>query len=248
MTAQDTTSEPHPPPQAPQSLMRRVVSFAAVLALVYFAVAYLFLPMAWRVYVRRHSALREIPGITHTRSGIPGDPLNIALVGSEEQVKRAMERAGWYAADRLSVRSSLEIAEGTVFGRAYDEAPVSNLYLYGRKEDMAFEKPVGSNPRKRHHVRFWLSDKTEDGRPVWIGSATYDERVGFSGTTVQITHHIDADVDAERNDLLSDLQKTGDLSDTYSVNGFHTTLQGHNGGGDRWYTDGALGVGVIAEK
>ena len=56
---------------------------------------------------------------------------------------------------------------------------VSDLYLFGRKQDLAFERPIGDNPRKRHHVRFWHWDKLEDGRPVWFGSATLDERVGL---------------------------------------------------------------------
>jgi hypothetical protein len=41
-----------------------------------------------------------------------------------------------------------------VFKRPDDEAPVSTLYLFGRKEDLAFEKPVGGSPKERHHVRF----------------------------------------------------------------------------------------------
>ena len=84
--------------------------------------------------------------------------------------------------------------------------------------------------------------------PVWIGSATYDERVGFSHRTGQITHHIAADVDAERNHLFGTLQETGDLSETYFVDDFHKTLEGRNGGGDAWHTDGRLEVGVIGGK
>ncbi len=131
--------------------------------------------------------------------------------------------------------------------RPYDDAPVSSLYLWGRKEDLAFEQPVGDNPRKRHHVRFWRSEKIDaDGRPVWMGSATYDERVGFSHTTGQITHHIAPDVDTERDHLFQTLEQTGDLSEFYAVDDFHKTREGRNGGGDRWYTDGRLFVGVIA--
>jgi hypothetical protein len=156
-----------------------------------------------------------------------------------------MQAAGWYAANPLGLRSDLAIAADTVLKRPDDKAPVSSLYLFGRREDLAFEQPVGGNPRKRHHVRFWRTNDLEDDRPVWIGSATYDERVGFSGTTGQITHHIAPDVDTERDHLLGDLQRTGDLSTTDFVDGFHKTLEGRNGGGDRWYTDGRLEVGVI---
>jgi hypothetical protein len=123
---------------------------------------------------------------------------------------------------------------------------VSNLYLFGRKQDLAFEQPVGNNPRHRHHVRFWKTEKVdEDGRPVWVGSAVYDERVGLSRTTGQVTHVTAADVDAERDYLFKDPKETGDLEDFFIEEGFHKILEGRNGGGDPWHTDGNLFVGVI---
>jgi hypothetical protein len=89
----------------------------------------------------------------------------------------------------LTLDSCLEIAEASVLKRPYDDAPVSNLYLFGRKQDLAFEQAVGGDPRHRHHVRFWRTDDVDtDGRPVWVGSAVYDERVGLSRTTGQVTH------------------------------------------------------------
>jgi hypothetical protein len=83
---------------------------------------------------------------------------------------------------------------------------------------------------------------------VWVGSATYDERVGLSHTTGEVTHHIDGDVDSERDRLFQDLQQTGDLAETYNVDGFHKVREGRNGGGDAWRTDGKLRVGVIVAK
>ncbi|HVC97169.1 MAG TPA: LssY C-terminal domain-containing protein, partial [Pirellulales bacterium] len=127
------------------------------------------------------------------------------------------------------------------------DAPVSNLFLWGRKEDLAFEQPVGDDPRQRHHVRFWISEKVDpDGRPVWVGAAIYDKKVGLSHTTGQVTHHTAPDIDTERDYLFSDFENTGDLSENYIHDGFHTTLSGRNGGGDPWHTDGRLFVGVIA--
>ena len=105
----------------------------------------------------------------------------------------------------------------SVFKRPDPDAPVSNLYLFGRKEDLAFEQPVGDSPRHRHHVRFWQTDKADaDGRPVWVGSAVFDERVGLSRTTGQITHVTAADVDAERDYLFRALEQTGDLASSTS--------------------------------
>jgi hypothetical protein len=218
----------------------------AGLLLVWLVGAYFVLPGLWGRYMRRHPALEDIPGITHTADGIDGDPVNVALIGTKAEVMKIMLAAKWYPADPLTLRSCLEIAEASVLKRPYDDAPVSNLYLWGRKQDLAFEYPVGDNPRKRHHVRFWQSDKIDpDGRPVWVGSAIYDERVGFSRTTGQITHVTAPNIDAERDKLFDDLQHTGDLSEVFIVKGFHKILQGRNGGGDPWHTDGNLYAGVI---
>ncbi len=227
----------------------RVAAMTVGFLFMYGAIAYLVLPWDWRRFTRHHPDLIDIPGITHTADGIPGDPLNVALIGTETDLKKIMLAGGWYPADPLTLHSCLEIADATVLKRPYDDAPVSNLFFEGRKEDLAFEQPVGDNPRKRHHVRFWRTEKTdEDGRPVWIGSATYDERVGLSHTTGQITHHIDADVDAERDHLFDNLKQTDDLSEIYFEDGFHKVLDGRNGGGDPWHTDGRLLVGVILAK
>lgn len=214
--------------------------------LVYLAVAYLIVPAGWKRYARRHPALDDVPRITHTGSGIPGDPLNVALIGTETELKKIMLAARWYPADPLTLKSCLRIAAGTVLKRPYDDAPVSNLYLFGRKQDLAFEQPVGNDPRKRHHVRYWRSDVVdEDGQPIWVGAATFDAKVGFSHTTGQVTHHTAADIDAERDKLFDDLKRTGDLEDFYVDQGFHKVLEGRNGGGDPWHTDGSLYAGVI---
>jgi hypothetical protein len=160
-----------------------------------------------------------------------------------------MVAAKWYPADPLTLRSCLEIAEASVLKRPYDAAPVSSEYLWGRKEDLAFEQPVGNDPRQRHHVRFWKSPLVDQGgRPVWVGAAIFDKRVGLSRTTGQITHHTAPDIDAERNYLFQDLEQTEQLAEVFVVEGFHTTLKGKNAEGDAWYTDGKLYAGVIATR
>lgn len=231
-------------------LMRRwsraMLGLALVLAL-YVVVAYVVLPLAWLRYARRHPAIDATPGITMTSDHHPGDPINVAVIGSERDLKRIMEAAGWHLADPLKLRSDLAIAADTVLSRPYDTAPVSNLFLWGRKEDLAFEKPVGDNPRQRHHVRFWKSAELDAaGRPAWVGSATYDRRVGFSHTTGQVTHHIDGDVDRERDHLFEDLRQTGLMVDFQVVENFHKVREGRNGGGDKWHTDGRLFIGTVS--
>src|SRR5437016_2997868 len=104
-----TTSAPSRP-----ALLRRLRALALLLS-VYFVLAYLCLPGAWRMGTHLHPALEESPRITRTRSGIHGDPLNVALIGSEEDVVRALMKAGWFPADRITWRSSLHIIGSTLF-------------------------------------------------------------------------------------------------------------------------------------
>ena len=235
-----------PPPVGRRARWQQVLVGLGIGLVVYFVVAYLLRPALWVRYERRHPAIDQTPGITLTGDDHPGDPINVALVGSKADVKRIMLAAKWYPADPLGLKSDVKIAADTVLERPYAEAPVSNLFLWGRKEDLAFEQPVGDDPKQRHHVRFWKSDKLDDqGRPLWAGSVTYDRRVGLSYTTGQITHHIGADVDAERDRLFAELEQTGDLADVQVIDGFHKVKSGKNGGGDPWHTDGRLFLGTI---
>jgi len=224
----------------------RFLYLGGVLLLAYLLVAYGILPLVWRTDTRRHHPdLTEAPRITQTANGIPGDPLNVALEGTEADVTRALLAAKWRPADPITFQTSVRIAIDSVLRKPDDEAPVSDLFLFGRKQDLAFEQPVGNSPRQRHHVRFWHWNKLKDARQVWFGSVTFDERVGLSHTTGQITHHISPDVDAERDRLIAELQQAGEAEEVYWVNGFHQELSGKNGGGDPWHTDGRLAVAVL---
>jgi hypothetical protein len=224
----------------------RIARLITGLLLVWLVVAYLIAPVGWKWYARDHAAFDDNPRITETSDHHPADPLNVALIGTEVQLESIMKAAKWDPASALGLESDLRIAADTVLSRSDAEAPVSSLFLFGRKEDLAFEQPVGDNPRHRHHVRFWKSGtNSADGRPKWIGSAVYDERVGLSRTTGQITHVTAPDVDAERDYLFLCLEHTDELADHYVIYGFHTSLEGRNGGGDPWRTDGDLYVGVI---
>jgi hypothetical protein len=227
---------------------RRMLAWVLAILAAWGLMAYVIVPAVWGRYEKRHPALSgAAQNITRTADGIPGDPINLGLVGSEVEIHRAMLAAGWHPADPITLASSLRIAVDVVIDRSYADAPVSNLYFFGRKEDLAFEQAVGTDPSRRHHVRFWRSaELDENGEPLWFGAATLDQRVGLSHTTGQITHHISPDVDSERDKVIEDIRRAGDLASAYWVDGFHKELSGKNGGGDPWRTDGRLEVGVIA--
>jgi hypothetical protein len=223
---------------------RRLVRALGWAIAAYLLVAYVVLPALWTHY--EHAPVMEtVPKVTRTGAGIPGDPLNVALVGSEDEVLAAFASARWRRPAPIDVRSSLGIAESVVLDRPDPTAPVSYLYLFGRREDLAFEQEVGTSAKQRNHVRFWRADEQVDGRPLWLGAATFDRGVGLSHRTGQITHHIGADVDAERDLVIADLEKAGQLRTVFQVTGVGLTLVGRNGGGDPYHTDGEMDVGAL---
>lgn len=228
--------------QREHSRLERVLLLSLVVVLAYTALAYLLLPLFWSHY-EHQKGLADLPMVTRTAQGIPGDPMNVGLVGDTADVVCAMHAAGWYPADPITLKSSIEIVGSVLLDRPYKDAPVSNLYYLGRREDLAFEKPIGQNADRRNHVRFWkVLDEGEEKRPVWLGAATEDRGVGVSRYTAAVTHHIGADLDAERALLVADLENAGMADAKYQVTGIGPTLTGRNGGGDPYYTDGEIWV------
>src|SRR5699024_3759158 len=67
----------------------------------------------------------------------------------------AMRRAGWVLAEERTLASAWSMIRSTLLRRSYPEAPVSHLYLMGRRHDFTYQQEVGGTTTKRHHVRFW---------------------------------------------------------------------------------------------
>lgn len=229
------------------SRLARFLLIALAVVIAYTLLAYLVLPALW-THHEHQKGLATLPMVTRTAQGIPGDPINVGLVGDKKDVLCAMHAAGWYPADPVTLRSSIEIVGSVLLDRPYRDAPVSPLFYLDRREDLAFEKPVGNSADHRHHVRFWkVLDQGEEKRPVWLGDATFDKSVGVSRYTGAITHHIDADIDAERMLLATDLENAGMVTAKYQVTGVGPTLAGRNGGGDLYYTDGEVWIMRLVE-
>ena len=234
-------------PPRRRSRLRRTAELALLALLAYGALAYLLLPILW-THHEHQKRLAGMPMVTRTAQGIPGDPINVGLIGDIRDVLYAMQAAGWYPADPVTLRSSIEIVGSVLLDRPYRAAPVSSLYYLGRHEDLAFEKPDGNSADRRHHVRFWkVLDQGEEKRPVWLGDATFDRSVGMSHYTGAITHHIDADIDAERSRLAADLETARLVDAKYQVTGIGPTMAGRNGGGDAYYTDGEVWILRLVE-
>jgi len=201
--------------------------------------AYLALPLAWRHYEHLNGVEgREM--FTRTKQGIPGDPINVGLTGTQDEVFCVFRAAGWQAANPVTLASSLKIAGSVAFHRPYAAAPVSALIYDHRVEDLAFELAAGRSAQTRHHVRLWQVSPA-----LWLGSSSFDKGVGVNHYTLRVTHHIDADLDTERGFLADALARTGLIRTRYEISGVGPTMAGHNGGGDPYFTDGEVEVETL---
>ncbi|MPV51345.1 hypothetical protein GCG21_15275 [Pseudactinotalea sp. HY160] len=211
-------------------------------------VTYLLLP-------RVHSVLSRIYlpdyfiGRSRTREGLLGDPVNLVLLGSEDHVHTAMLRAGWHRADELNLTSGWRLVAATLRRTTYPDAPVSSLFLFGRRQAFTYQQEEQGNPAQRHHVRFWPAPEgwlLPGGRRVdWLAAGTYDRAVGLSLFTGQVTHRIAADIDVERDHIVATLTRPESGNERIGVEvlaSFSSGYHHRNGGGDRIRTDGDLPI------
>lgn len=233
---------PHRSPVLPRVL---VASAAGLVALLWLGMHVLG-PRLLRHY-DGFPALEAMPTETANARGVTADPVNVAMVGTEGEIQRAMRAVGWAPADTLSRASDLAIARSVLLNRPDSTAPVSSLYLFGRRQDLAFEQQVGPSARRRHHVRFWRAPGVAyEGRPVWIGDASFDASAGLSHRGFHPTHHIAPEIDDEREALAAALGASGQLAGTFRVTGIGVRTNARNAEGDRYVTDGELRVLVIS--
>ena len=209
---------------------RRMPLLLAVAA-TYGIAAYVVFPrvirMGYKLLKRQH-----VPRYTVTGDGLPGDPVNLVLVGTREQLTRAFAAAGWFGADPISLKSSWRMTWTFVRNVPYPTAPFSTLYLFGRGQDVGFQKAIDNSPRKRHHIRFWALSTDFDrsnvrtpafwlnaDRPpakdhvLWVGAGTRDTGLGLTRLSFKITHATDSDTNAERDFVLDELRKPGTIEE-----------------------------------
>jgi hypothetical protein len=238
-------------------LTDRRLPWVLAVALTYAVAAYLILPysvlMGLKVLHRK-----SVPRFTMTGDGLPGDPVNLVLTGTLQQLSAAFAAAGWSQADRLGPASSLHMVRAFVLNSPYPTAPFSTLYLFGRGQDIGFQKAIDDSPRKRHHIRFWAlsmahdesklgkasfwlnTDRPPDDACVhWVGAGTKDTGFSLTELTFQITHATDADTNAERDYIVAELRKSGVIGEPNSYRAGQRLASGRV---NHYVTDGEVTV------
>jgi hypothetical protein len=231
------------------------------LGLTYGVAAYIILPRTVRMGLKMLQR-RRVPRYTITGDGLPGDPVNLVLIGTLQQLQAAFVATGWSEADRLGLASSWRMIRAFLFNSPYPTAPFSTLYLYGRGQDIGFQKAIDNSPRRRHHVRFWAlglaraeatigtaSFWLNTDRPprnahvLWIGAGTKDIGISLTKLTFQVTHATDSDTNAERDYIIAELRNNRVIEDPAAYrSGQRLPLEPVN----HYITDGEVMVAKLA--
>jgi hypothetical protein len=202
----------------------------------YILAAYVLIPTALRL-VRIVFPSRHLPLYCVTPDGFASDPLNIGIVGTREELKAAMAATGWYPTEPHTVRNVSREIISTLMNWPYPTAPVSGLYLLGRKQDIAFQIPLDIGRGARHHVRFWatkldakymisrrtvhwhnkLDELAPDERILWIGAASLDIGLAPIRHNFQLTHMIHPNTNQERSLIIQRLDAAGLMTNKEAV-------------------------------
>ena len=232
-------------------------------SLTYGLAAYVILPNVVRMGLKvLHRRL--IPRYTITGDGLPGDPVNLVLIGTHQQLCDAFATAGWSTADGLGIASSWRMIRAFLLNSSYPTAPFSTLYLFGRKQDIGFQQPIDNSPRKRHHIRFWAlslahseddmtaasfwlnTDKpSTDQRVLWVGAGTRDTGLSLTRLTLQVTHATDSDTNAERHYIVTQLREKRVIGDVV-LHQSGARLQ--TGKVNHYVTDGEIAFASLIEN
>jgi hypothetical protein len=152
------------------------------------------------------SRLEQLPAATVNGDGSAnGDPLNVVIVGEASQVMAALSECGWSFTHRIDWTTVRREIASALRGKPYRTAPVSSLYVFGRSQDLSFQRSRLSISQ-RSHMRLWQAPYTVEGRPVWVGQVSRD--IGIKLTTKSptlTTHVIDPMVDEARQFVLESL-------------------------------------------
>jgi hypothetical protein len=189
--------------------------------------------------------------VTNADGTKTGDPLNLIIIGESEAVWPAFLRSGWDPTAAMSAGSALKTGIFGVFGGAYRYAPISNLFVYGRSQDIALQK-VRSNIHYRNHLRLWLAPVTFRGLPVLIGQISRDIGSRFTTKSKTLTtHRIDPNVDDTRAALVQDFIHAQALKAFARAGGVGFVAPEEPRGnltGDPWFTDGNRAVMLLSDE
>jgi len=82
--------------------------------------------------------LDSVPTRVVDKDGNLGDRVNFFVIGSEDQVRTALDQGGWTTVDKTKKQAILDGLINSLSKQAYVSMPMSELMLFGRVQDYGF--------------------------------------------------------------------------------------------------------------
>lgn len=178
---------------------------------------------------------------TQTRYGKDADLINLAFVGTPEQLQGAFAAAGWQQADPNSKNAFLREFGAFLTYTSYPTMPISRQFLNSKVQDYTWQKSFDSYG-KREHLRVWGEPQTILGRQAWLGAYTRETSAALSLKYHKFIHHIDRHLDEGVNMLVRDLTLSGCVDSVRLMPRPNVPQLMVNSTGDEMHTDGTLTV------
>ena len=200
-------------------------------------------------------ALESLPCCTTGADGSGGgQPINVVLIGDPDDLSSAIVRRKWDVSEAETNKFNID------FTRAFSPAsfrtfPMASLYLYGRRQDISFQKTrreADATYRQRNTFRLWLTPINYRGKTVWAGSVSRD-----IGSDLRIRKYwfaaqeIDPDIDETRDYIVEDLVLSGNVHElgfVSGVGGSTPEAPSYSAGNLPWWSDGYRAVLVFGKE
>lgn len=179
-----------------------------------------------------------LPPRVFSGEGREGDMVNLIFVAQQKQLQDAFQRAGWVQTDKWNPIFVWHLMR---HGTGDAHVPMARFYLFGRVQDYSYALP---DPQaivsRRHHLRIWKTDYTQNGTPIWVGSATHDVAIEIAKNGRLINHRIDPQVDAERDFIGGDLTESASVSSQEYVHGVSPVFDAKTASGEEYHSDSRI--------
>ena len=178
---------------------------------------------------------------TYNTHGKQADVVNLLLIGTQRQVQDAFRTAGWKNSDAISTKSVLREFHAIFSLNNYPRMPMASHLLDGRLSDWALEKGFDSYA-KRDHLRVWSVADQWEGQSIWLSAATGESGASWSLRTGKFVHHVEPDLDAEREKVVNDLTVAGCVSSGYTAPRPAMSHDVVGSSGNSMRTDGSVAI------
>jgi hypothetical protein len=179
-----------------------------------------------------------LPPRVFSGEGREGDMVNLIFIAQQKELQDAFQRAGWVQTDKWNPIFVWHLMR---HGTGDAHVPMARFYLFGRVQDYSYALPdPEAVVSRRHHLRIWKTNYTQNGTPIWVGSATHDVAIEIAKNGRLINHRIDPQVDAERDFIGGDLTESASVSSQEYLHGVSPVFEAKTASGEEYHSDSRI--------